>query len=78
MIVNSFNFRLLTLSSPKIFIAVFEMIISKVNWDTTGINADDEFIIHLRLVDDIILLFESPEQLEAIINSLKSIITQWA
>lgn len=56
--------------SPTIFIAVLESIISKLNWENVGININGCYLSHLRFADDIVLLSESTNQLQQMINSL--------
>ncbi|GBP17400.1 Putative uncharacterized transposon-derived protein F52C9.6 [Eumeta japonica] len=58
------------LLSPTIFIAVPETIIGKVNWEKVGININGRYLSHLRFADDIILLSESTNQLQEMINTL--------
>lgn len=58
--------------SPKIFIAVLEMVFSKLNWERKGLNINGNFINHLRFADDIILLSESAKEMESMIHSLKT------
>ncbi|KAI8434265.1 hypothetical protein MSG28_012359 [Choristoneura fumiferana] len=57
--------------SPKIFIAVLESIISKLNWSTVGLNINGERISHLRFADDLVLLSENSGELEYMIDTLQ-------
>lgn len=56
--------------SPTIFIAVLEYIIRKLKWEKVGININGCYLSHLRFADDIVLLSESTNQLQQMINSL--------
>lgn len=56
--------------SPTIFIAVLETIIGKLKWEKVGININGRYLSHLRFADDIVLLSESTNQLQAMINTL--------
>ncbi|GBP81972.1 LINE-1 reverse transcriptase homolog [Eumeta japonica] len=56
--------------SPTIFIAVLETIIGKLNWEKVGININGRYLSHLRFADDIVLLSESTNQLQEMINTL--------
>lgn len=58
--------------SPKLFIAVLEMIFKKLKWKKLGILINGEYLSHLRFADDIILFSESISQLENMIQHLQS------
>lgn len=57
--------------SPRIFIAVLEMIIGKLNWDKSGICIEGKHISHLRFADDIVLLSENSTELESMLQALQ-------
>ena len=52
------------------FNVVLQEIFKKLNWDEKGTRIDDEFINHLRFVDDIILLAFSFEELQEMLQVL--------
>lgn len=56
--------------SPKLFIAILESIIRKLDWKTSGLNIDGIYLSHLRFADDLVLLSESSSQLQFMIQSL--------
>lgn len=55
--------------SPKIFIAVLETVIKKLNWGKKGIYIQGAFLSHLRFADDIVVLSETSLQLQEMIES---------
>lgn len=58
--------------SPKIFIALLESIIGKLDWRYLGLNIDGSYLSHLRFADDLVLLSESSSQLQLMMESLHS------
>jgi hypothetical protein len=56
--------------SPKLFIAILESIINKLNWSESGIKIQDTYLSHLRFADDLVLLSERDSQLQNMIESL--------
>jgi hypothetical protein len=58
--------------SPKIFIAVLESIISKLNWTKLGIPINGKHLHHLRFADDIVLFSERFSELEYMIHTLQT------
>ncbi|CAH2092926.1 unnamed protein product [Euphydryas editha] len=56
--------------SPKLFIAVLESIINKLDWNKYGLYIKGEYLSHLRFADDLVLLSETSENLERMIQSL--------
>jgi hypothetical protein len=56
--------------SPKLFIAVLELVFKQLNWTREGILVNGKHLSHLRFADDIILFAESSFQLELMMNSL--------
>ncbi|XP_045466792.1 uncharacterized protein LOC123675477 [Harmonia axyridis] len=42
--------------SPKLFVALMESMLKRVDWGTTGVNIDGEQIGHLCFADDIVLI----------------------
>ncbi|XP_052745839.1 uncharacterized protein LOC128199637 [Bicyclus anynana] len=56
--------------SPKLFIAVLQDIFSKMNWAQKGILINGNYLNHLRFADDIVIMAESPKDLEEMITTL--------
>lgn len=56
--------------SPTIFIAVLEAIFEKLKWEKFGIHINGRRLSNLRFADDIVLLSESPSQLQVMVNTL--------
>lgn len=56
--------------SPRLFIAVLETVISKLNWKNLGINIKGKYLSHLRFADDIALLTDSHKDLQYMISTL--------
>ena len=57
--------------SPKLFTACLQdVIINKLNWEDKGINIDGEHLSHLIFADDIILVANSPEELESMLTDI--------
>lgn len=56
--------------SPKIFIAILEAIISKLDWSKAGLCIKGDYLSHLRFADDLVLLSESSSQLQIMIETL--------
>ena len=59
---------------PKRFTACLEEIFKKLNWNEKkyGIEVDGEYLSNLRFADDILLLANSADQLQNMINKLKT------
>lgn len=58
--------------SPKIFIAVLESIINKLDWGNCGLYIQGKYLNHLRFADDLVLLSESNLQLQYMLYTLHS------
>ena len=56
--------------SPKLFTSCLESIFRKIDWEGKGININGEYLNHLRFADDIILISETPEELQIMLNDL--------
>lgn len=56
--------------SPKIFVAILEYVISKLDWKYKRLYIQDAFLSHLRFADDLVLLSESSSQLQLMMESL--------
>ena len=58
---------------PKRFTACLDEIFKKLNWNEKnyGIEIDGEYLSNLRFADDILLLTNSADQLQNMINELK-------
>lgn len=56
--------------SPKIFIAVLELILKDSSWKTRGIKIDGKYLSHLRFADDIALLANTAEELNDMLTTL--------
>jgi exonuclease III len=57
--------------SPKLFTGCLQdAVISKINWEEKGIKIDGEHLSHLLFADDIVIIAQSPEELEGILNDI--------
>lgn len=56
--------------SPKIFIALLESVIHKLNWSNQGLYIKGKYLSHLRFADDLVLLSETSSQLQHMIVTL--------
>ena len=56
--------------SPKLFTAVLEDIMRKMDWRDKGINIDGERLNHLRFADDIIITSSNAEEMEMMMREL--------
>lgn len=58
--------------SPKLFIAVLELVMRKVlvHWQTKGVKINQNRLTHLRFADDIVLFAKSAKDLEWMIQTL--------
>ncbi|GBP88996.1 Retrovirus-related Pol polyprotein from type-1 retrotransposable element R2 [Eumeta japonica] len=56
--------------SPKLFIAILEDIISKIDWSKSGLYINGEYLSHLRFADDLVLLSECSTQLQQMMETL--------
>ena len=56
--------------SPKLFTACLEEIFKKLNWEGRGIKVDGEYLNNLRFADDIVIVCETAEELQQMIEEL--------
>ncbi len=56
--------------SPKLFTAVLEDIFRSMDWQTQGININGEHLSHLRFADDVVVIAETMEKLERMLEDL--------
>lgn len=56
--------------SLKLFIAVLQLVFDNLHWLSNGINVNGKQLTHLRFADDIVLLSETSQSLDKMINSL--------
>ncbi|KAL1447418.1 hypothetical protein WDU94_003530 [Cyamophila willieti] len=56
--------------SPKLFIAVLEMVFKKLNWENKGILINNEYLNHLRFADDIVVMSNNTKELESMLKDL--------
>ena len=56
--------------SPKLFNAGLEQVFRRLNWDNKGITINGEQLNHLRISDDIVLIGNSCEETEEMLNEL--------
>ncbi|WP_265430092.1 RNA-directed DNA polymerase, partial [Klebsiella pneumoniae] len=58
--------------SPKLFTACLEGIFRKLDWENAGLRINGENLNHLRFADDIVLLSESPAEMQKMLEELQS------
>lgn len=56
--------------SPKLFIAVLELVFHKINWSNRGLAINNQNISHLRFADDIVLFAKSAIELKQMLQTL--------
>lgn len=56
--------------SPKLFTNALEDMFKTLNWKKMGININGQYISHLRFADDIVLMAESLQHLQQMLNGL--------
>ena len=58
--------------SPNLFNAVLEQIFRKLNWDdkNVGVNINGKQLHHLRFADDVVIISETCEETERMLNEL--------
>ncbi|GBP76822.1 Retrovirus-related Pol polyprotein from type-1 retrotransposable element R2 [Eumeta japonica] len=58
--------------SPTIFIAILESIMNGLDWSKTGLHIKGAYLSHLRFADDLVLLSETVNEMQSMIESTKS------
>ncbi|RVE40503.1 hypothetical protein evm_014848 [Chilo suppressalis] len=58
--------------SPKLFTAALEDIFKLLDWKGRGININGEYLSHLRFADDVVLMAETLEDLNTMLEDLSS------
>lgn len=58
--------------SPKLFTAALEDIFKLLDWEGLGININGQYLTHLRFADDIVLMAETMEDLNTMLEDLRS------
>ena len=56
--------------SPKLFTACLEGIFRSLDWESKGITINGEKFNHLRFADDIVVIEESLNEIEIMLNEL--------
>ncbi|GBP53548.1 Retrovirus-related Pol polyprotein from type-1 retrotransposable element R2 [Eumeta japonica] len=62
--------------SPTIFIAILESIIDGLDWSKTGLLIKGAYLNHLRFTDDLVLLSETVNEMQSMIESLQKASTK--
>lgn len=62
--------------SPKLFIAVLEYVMRKIDWKKHGLNIKGKYLSHLRFADDLVILSETSSGLQQMIESLNKASTE--
>lgn len=55
-------------SLQKLFTACLERVFRKLDWENTVLRTNGEYLSHLRFADDILLLSESAEHLQKMLE----------
>jgi hypothetical protein len=58
--------------SPKLFTAALEDIFKLLDWKGSGININGEYLTHLRFADDVVLMAETMEDLNTMLEDLSN------
>ncbi|GJQ78883.1 hypothetical protein Trydic_g54 [Trypoxylus dichotomus] len=58
--------------SPKLFSLALEDAFKKLNWYEKGVNIDGRYINYLCFADDIVLISTNPEELQDMIDELRT------
>jgi hypothetical protein len=56
--------------SPKLFTNAMDDMFKTLNWKGRGININGEYISHLRFADDIVIMAETMQDLQLMLNGL--------
>ncbi|CAH0731533.1 unnamed protein product, partial [Brenthis ino] len=56
--------------SPKLFTCALEDVFKTLDWNGCGININGKYMKHLRFADDIVIMAETLQDLEEMLNSL--------
>ncbi|KAG1675950.1 Cytochrome P450 2C29 [Nymphon striatum] len=58
--------------SPKLFTACLENVFRGLNWTSKGIPINGDRLTNLRFADDVVLLSESPQELQLMVEELRT------
>ncbi|CAF4888459.1 unnamed protein product [Pieris macdunnoughi] len=58
--------------SPLLFLATLVTVISQLNWKGRGIKINDAYLSHLRFADDLVLLSETGQEIQYMLESLNN------
>ena len=56
--------------SPKLFTAALESIFRRLTWENRGLKIDNEYLSHLRFVDDILICTNTPHEQQQMLQEL--------
>ncbi|CAH2240333.1 jg25875 [Pararge aegeria aegeria] len=62
--------------SPKLFTAALEDVFKLLDWNGLGSNINGEYITQLRFADDVVIMAETLEDLNAMLNDLSRVSQQ--
>ena len=56
--------------SSKLYTVALEIIFRRLNWETSGLKTDGEYLSHLHFADGILICANTPHQLQQMLQEL--------